>query len=76
MKIHPTKLDIEHMTQHPYPKYSLEFYAPDGFVQGNTFLSSNWNWEFAPENVIKKCVACGQWGASKCECRYCGHPVD
>ena len=27
------------------------------------------------ESVIK-CTHCGQWGARKCACKYCGAPIE
>jgi len=32
--------------------------------------------ELFPNKAIVKCGHCGQWGARKCACKYCGAPVD
>lgn len=75
MRNYPTDVNVEHLTHYEMPKISLTFYSHDKFDY-KKFINSNWDMEFTPENVVVKCVACGQWGARFCECRYCGHPIE
>ena len=32
--------------------------------------------ELLPGKSIIKCRHCGQWGARKCDCKYCGAAID
>ena len=31
---------------------------------------------YYPKEVIIKCSSCGQWGAIKTACKYCGAPIE
>lgn len=75
MRIYPMDVEVENPSQNEFPKITLKFLSPDKFDY-RKFIGSNWDMDFAPQNVLVKCSACGQWGARFCECRYCGYPID
>lgn len=59
---------------HEATTIELELVAHPGY-NGEEIYTAEWDMMF-PGPVIVKCQHCGQWGARKTACRYCGAPVD
>lgn len=59
---------------HDATRISLELVAAPNY---DAFHLQNEKWdELFPGNAIVKCGHCGQWGARKTACKYCGAPID
>ena len=54
---------------------NLELVAYPGYNANHLYEFKDWNGLF-PGDVVVKCSYCGQWGARRCECKYCGQAID
>ncbi len=56
----------------------VEDLRPGDFQALQSMLHSGGNaGDYLPTGqVVVKCGHCGQWGARKCACKFCGAPID
>lgn len=50
---------------------TVRMYGETPFAAGDDI--SEW---IPIKSAVTKCAHCGQWGAVRCECKYCGAPID
>jgi hypothetical protein len=66
-------MKVEHKMSEPVT-IDLELVAYPGY-DATHLINEKWG-ELFPGNSIIKCRHCGQWGARKCACKYCGAPIE
>jgi len=70
----PTQVDVENRWHDDSQIIDIKFIGKNVDYRGLLYRK-DWD-DIFPSNSVVKCRHCGQWGARKCECKYCGAPID
>ena len=63
------------LSHNEIPTVRMELAVAPGFNPNQLYEYKEWN-DMFPGNAIVKCQFCGQWGARKCACPYCGGAIE
>jgi len=74
-KIYATSVQVEQF-YNEHSRIHVELIASPN-INPRSLMDSEWSLDYMfYDKVVIKCSYCGQWGARKCACKYCGAPID